>query len=137
MRARIFVKISSFALAFVVFFSTMSFTIDKHYCGEILIDVAINTKANTCGMGMMQSSKEAPTIKKSCCQNEHLVILGQDELKKQLEISVDFNALNVLEKIAHFELTFIKIDISRGSYSNHDPPDLDIDFQVLYETYLI
>lgn len=115
----------------------MSFTIDKHYCGKVLIDVAINKKAKTCGMEMMASATKTSVSQKSCCQNEHLVILGQDELKKQFEVSVDFDTFYILEETANFELAFIKVAVDRDSCGNHDPPDRDIDFQALYETYLI
>ena len=37
-------KISSFLTAIVVLLSTMSFTIDMHYCGDTLVDAAIFEK---------------------------------------------------------------------------------------------
>ena len=102
-----------------------------------MIDVAINTKAKTCGMEMMSPTAKASVSQKSCCQNEHLVILGQDELKKQFEVSIDFDTSYILDKTTNFERTFVEVAIVRDSSGNHDPPDRDIDFQVLYETYLI
>ena len=88
-------------------------------------------------MEMMASATKTSVSQKSCCQNEHLVILGQDELKKQFEVSVDFDTFYILEETANFELAFIKVAVDRDSCGNHDPPDRDIDFQALYETYLI
>ena len=34
-------KILSLSMAFVVLFSTMSLTVDMHYCGDTLVDTAI------------------------------------------------------------------------------------------------
>ena len=61
-------------MAFVVLFSTMSFTIDKHYCGDTLVDVAIFNKAKTCGMEIQQtdSNSGCSVMKKGCCSEEQL-----------------------------------------------------------------
>ena len=47
-----FYKIMSLAMAFVVLFSTMSFTVNMHYCGDTLVETAIFHKAKGCGMEM-------------------------------------------------------------------------------------
>ena len=68
-------------MAFVVLFSTMSFTIDMHYCGDKLVETAIFNKAKGCGMEMDNPSAEGCAItKKNCCNDEQLIVDGQDEL---------------------------------------------------------
>ena len=130
-------KIGAFIMAFVVVFSTMSFTIDKHYCGTILVDVAINAKAKPCGMEMSLSAEDMLAGKKSCCKNEHIVVLGQDELKKSLDTSLDFQLdVEVREEYKIQEVLFQK-ESSFVALGNHDPPDIVINFQQLYETYII
>ena len=47
---QIIYKISSFLIAIIVFLSTMSFTIDMHYCGDTLVDSAIFKKIGTLGV---------------------------------------------------------------------------------------
>ena len=37
-------------MAAVVLMTTMSFTIDMHYCGDSLVDFSFVQKAETCGM---------------------------------------------------------------------------------------
>ena len=37
-------------LALLVLFSTVSFTIEKHFCGDILVDVAVFTEVEKCAM---------------------------------------------------------------------------------------
>jgi len=79
-----FQKIAATVLTCLVLLSTFSFTVEKHYCGRFLVDVAVFTKAKDCGMDMMTHSddqKEAMK-KKPCCKDEILVLEGQDELKK-------------------------------------------------------
>ena len=39
-------------LAIIVLLSTLSFTVDSHYCGERLVDVAVFSEVRGCGMEM-------------------------------------------------------------------------------------
>ena len=73
-------------MAFVVLFSTMSFTVDMHYCGDTLMDTAIFHKAETCGMEMENPLTDGCSItKKNCCNDEQIVVDGQNELKLQVD----------------------------------------------------
>ena len=70
-----FSKIASFLLALLVLFSTFSFTVEKHFCGEFLMDVSFIGHADDCGMDMENVSAK----KKNCCKDEVHHIEGQDE----------------------------------------------------------
>lgn len=54
-------------MAFVVLFSTMSFTINMHYCGDTLVETAMFQKAKGCGMEMQKPSTEACVFAKKNC----------------------------------------------------------------------
>lgn len=56
------VKISSFLLVLIVLFSTFSFTIEKHYCGDFLVDVSFTGKADGCGMEMNKATTKKKKI---------------------------------------------------------------------------
>ena len=63
-------KISVTILSLIVLMSSMSFTIDKHFCGETLVDVSFFGEAGGCGMeGMKMNSEVAKVKKKKCCKN--------------------------------------------------------------------
>ena len=83
----VFRKIASFSMALVVLFSTLSFTVDMHYCGDTLVNTAILHKAESCGMEMDKpsTSSDCEMKKKNCCSNKQLVVEGQDELKTSSE----------------------------------------------------
>ena len=74
-------KTFSVTLSCLVLFSTLSFTVEKHYCGNHLVDVAIFTKAENCGMDL-EAFSTANFEKKHCCKDEIQVVKGQDKLKK-------------------------------------------------------
>lgn len=86
----------SFVMAFVVLFSTMSFTISSHYCGDSLVDSSIFAKLKTCGMesetkivNPLQSTGCSIT-KKDCCSDTQETVSGQNELQLSFDkISVD------------------------------------------------
>jgi hypothetical protein len=131
-------KIASFLMAFVVLFSTMSFTIDMHYCGDTLVETAIFHKAKGCGMEMQNpSSTDCAVTKKNCCTDVQITIEGQDELK----ISFDKLTLDQQVFIASFISTYINLfeglDNNVSSYEEYKPPLVIRRIYKIDETYLI
>lgn len=131
-------KILSIAMAFVVLFSTMSFTISKHYCGSNLVDVSLFKEAKSCGMEMQNTlSKDCSVVKKNCCSNEQIVIEGQGNLK------LDFLNFDFQQKIfiASFVYTYSHLfkSIAKENihFKDYSPPLIVKDIQVLDQVYLI
>ncbi len=131
-------KIMSFAMTVVVLFSTMSFTINMHYCGDTLVETAIFQKAKGCGMEMQKPSTEGCAVtKKNCCKNEQALVDGQDEL----QFSVDTISFEQQVFIASFVYTYINLfedfDSKISSYEAYEPPLVVRQIFKLDETYLI
>jgi len=125
-------------MAFVVLFSTMSFTVDMHYCGGTLVETAVFHKAKGCGMEMESpSTKDCSSTKKNCCSNEQLVLDGQDEL----QLSIDKISFEQQVFIATFIYTYINLfeglDKNVSSYKEYKPPLVIRPLYKLDETYLI
>lgn len=57
-------KIVSIVMAFVVMCSTLSFTINMHYCGDTLVETVVFQKAKGCGMDMQKPTSEGCSITK-------------------------------------------------------------------------
>jgi hypothetical protein len=129
----------SIAMAFVVMFSTMSFTIDMHYCGDTLVDTAIFHKAKKCGMEMQKpsTSSECSIMKKNCCSDEQQFVDGQDELL----LSVDKISFEQQVFIASFIYTYTNLfeglDKNVSSYEEYKPPLVIRRIYKIDETYLI
>lgn len=127
-------KISSFSLALLVLVSTFSFTVDKHFCGGILIDKAIFSNAKTCGMEM--NSKMASS-EDSCCTNEKTAIKGQDELK------ISFQSLDLDQQLFLITITHSYLNIFEGEpllevpFKDYSPPLLVTDIHILDQVFLI
>jgi hypothetical protein len=121
----------SVAMAFLVLFSTFSFTVDKHFCGSFLVDKAIFSEAKTCGMEMETSAED------SCCTNEKLAIEGQDELKHQFD-SLDLQQQVFLTGFA-YSYIFVFEDYSKEitPFKDYSPPLLVSDIQLEDQVFLI
>lgn len=135
---QVFHKIMSLLMAFVVLFSTMSFTVDMHYCGDTLMDTAIFHKAETCGMEMENPLTDGCSItKKNCCSDEQLAVEGQDELQLQ----VDKITFEQQVFIASFVYTYINLfeglDNNVSSFEEYEPPLVVKQIFKIDETYLI
>lgn len=135
---QVFHKIMSLLMAFVVLFSTMSFTVDMHFCGDTLVETAIFQKAKGCGMEMDNPSTKGCSItKKNCCSEEQFVVDGQDEL----QLSFDTISLEQQVFIASFIYTYINLfegfDDDVSSYEEYEPPLVNTQIYKIDESYLI
>jgi len=94
-------------MALLVLFSTFSFAIEQHYCGDELVDFAVMGHVETCGMELLQkdTATECGQIVDDCCTDEVLAIDGQKELK------ISFENLNLEQQqfVAAFVYTYIKL----------------------------
>ena len=135
---QVFHKILSIVMTFVLMFSTMSFTVDMHYCGDTLVDAAIFHKAETCGMEMQKAttSSECSITKKNCCSDEQIVVDGQEEL----QLSVDNISFEQQLFIASFVYTYINLfeglEENVTSYRDYAAPLVIRQIYKIDETYL-
>lgn len=130
----IFIKLASFTLALLVLFSTFSFTVEKHYCGDFLVDVSFSGKTEGCGMKMngVVSAK-----KKKCCTNEIHKIEGQDELQSNKIDKLTFEKEQFLTTFVFSCNDFVERKSKNKVYKGFSPPDISINYQVLHQTFLI
>jgi hypothetical protein len=131
-------KIMSTLMAFVVLCSTMSFTIDMHFCGDTLVETAVFHKAKGCGMEMQKpSSNDCEMTKKNCCKDEQLVIDGQDELQLSVD-KITFEQQVFIASFLHSYNTLFKgVDKNISSYAAYKSPLVIRQLYKIDETYLI
>ena len=134
-----FTKITAVLMTFVVLFSTMSFTISEHYCGDHLVDSALFSKAESCGMEMQKPApdKDCSIQKDNCCSDVIKQIEGQNELKTQV-INLDFEQqVFIASYIYSYINLFEGLDENIVPFKYYSPPLLVKDIQVLDEVFLI
>lgn len=125
-------KISALSLAFLVLLSTLSFTVDQHYCGDFLVDISFFGDADGCGMEISKAAK------KNCCSDEKLSFDGQDELQFQF-VSIKSFSTPDFTITHHFDWMPSKTLYSEGSiyYKEFPPPDIPKNFQAEYQVFII
>lgn len=127
-----FQNTGAFIMAFLVLLSTMSFTVEKHFCGNIFVDKAIFSEAETCGMETSSGHSDEP-----CCTNEKIAIDGQKELK------ASFSSLDLQQQVFITTFTYTYFNLSEGlsqqviPFKDYSPPILVTDIQVLDQVFLI
>ena len=133
-------KILATCMAFVVLMTTMSFTVNMHYCGKALVDYSFFNEAKTCSMKKMQAAFncEMTTItQKPCCSDKQLIVEGQDDLKN----SFDSLAFEQFVFVSIFSYSYINLFEEQASiailYEDYPPPFFKRDVQVLHQTFLI
>lgn len=130
-------KIFSTILAFLVLFSTFSFTVDKHYCGDFLVDVSYLGEADSCN-GLAKDDCDTAVKKKKCCKNEVDQIEGQDEIQKGSSKKIDFKKVKLFTAFyKSYKLLFQNNEKLLISYEYYSPPDLIFDIQILHEVFII
>lgn len=126
-------------MAFVVLLTTMSFTIDMHYCGDTMVDFSFVQKVESCGMEKVQPPQpcENSVSEKSCCSDEQLMVDGQNDLKT----SFDTLTFGQQTFIASFFYSYINLfeasDDKIVPFKNYHPPFLERDVLVLNQVFLI
>ncbi len=125
-------------MAFVVLLSTMSFTVNMHYCGDELVETVIFHKAEGCGMEMENpSTKGCAIIKKKCCNDQQIAVDGQNELHTQ----VDAVSLEQQVFLASFIYTYTNLfealEENVSPYAVYEPPLVINQIFKIDESYLI
>ncbi|APG65209.1 hypothetical protein LPB136_07555 [Tenacibaculum todarodis] len=131
-----FKNITSVTLAFLVLFSTFSFTVEKHYCGDFLVDVSYTGDVKECNM---EEGSTGVVQMKKCCKNEVEQVKGQDELQQHSINKITFKDQQFIISfvIAHLDL-LTDNELSKSLFEYHfPPPNLDRDYQIFYQSFLI
>lgn len=124
-------------MALLVLFSTVSFTVEKHYCGDALIDVSVFSEVEKCASEAYEIELEKIT-KKPCCKDVVDLVKGQDELQK-----TSFDDLNLDQQLfltaylQSYKNLFEGLPQHVIPHKNYSPPNLVFDIQVLDQVFLI
>lgn len=132
---QLFLKITTVLLTLLVLFSTFSFTVESHYCGDFLMDVSFTGNAADCGMQMEQTAVKK---KKNCCKDELQKIEGQDEL--QYASTDDFDLLKqqfLTSFLVSYNDLFLPKETKKSVYTELHPPEIPKNYQVLFQVFLI
>ncbi|MGB5943342.1 MAG: hypothetical protein WBG71_10710 [Leeuwenhoekiella sp.] len=135
---KVFNHILAVLMAFVVLFTTMSFTVNLHYCGQTLVDYSFVNEAQSCGMQQDKAAEGCAKIsKKSCCQDKVIQAEGQDDIKPVFH-TMDFEQqLFVTTFFYSYLAGFQPEDAEISSFKAYSPPPLIRDVQTWDQVFRI
>ena len=131
-------KISTKLLSLLVLFSSMSFTIDEHYCGTNLMDVSYFGDAdNCCSEELTMNSRTSSVKQNNCCKDETTLlessIFNKNKFINLQHVDVEILLFKTNSYLVNFNYTAAEIEY----YSDFSPPDIAQNIQVLHQTFLI
>ena len=126
-------KTLAILLVLLILFSTVSFTIEKHYCCDVLIEVSVFKEIERCKMDLSEILQED-----SCCKHEVDFIKGQDELKMSSLEDFDFEQQKCLAVFFYSSfISFKSLAKQIIPHKDYSPPNLIYDIQVLDQVFII
>ncbi|MFX0555537.1 HYC_CC_PP family protein [Maribacter sp. CXY002] len=136
-----FHKIAAISMALLVLFTTTSFSVDMHYCGDHLVDFSLSGNVDTCmmkaEMSKSSSSCAMMEMKMDCCSDLELSVIGHDDLK----VSFDQLTLEQQVFVTSFVNSYTGLLLESSEKVTHfidySPPPLIRDVQILDQTFLI
>lgn len=137
MKQRLF-QIFTVLMAVVVMFSTMSFNVNMHYCGDSLIDYSLTKTAKSCGMDIQKQGDCDTSINlKSCCSDKSLSAKGHDDLKPAV-YNLDLEQqLFITSFVYAFTVLFEDQKADNNAFEAYSPPPLIRDVQTLDQVFRI
>lgn len=136
---RSYLKIQSVFLALMILVVSNSYAVTSHFCGTTLVGVSYFGKSKSCGMMPEKDGcKDEQTVKKDCCKDV-VEIIEPEVLDKTTVFEFKTKEFN---DVIYFALSYLtsfqevnKEDVAFVDIP--DPPDIDVDALVLYQTFLI
>ena len=137
MKLGTFHKIVASLMSVVLLFSTVSLTIEKHFCGGDLVDVAIFTDGKKlCADGHLEFKEMISET--SCCKNTVEVLQGVDQLSNQ---DTEFQNLALDHPAVIFAVSYWlsqqHLPEPKITFRDYKVPLITKDIQVLHEVFLI
>ncbi len=135
----VFIKISTFLMALLVLLSTFSLTIEKHFCGDSLVDVSYFGNTQGCAEEPGEDDCDTPEVieKKNCCKDEIEQIKGQEDLQAVTKKITIEKQQFIVAFIHTYNNLFIDLKKQIVLHKNYCPPNLVSDIQVLHEVFII
>jgi len=123
-------------MAALVLISTLSFSIEKHYCGDNLVDVSLFADAQKCGLESPED--DLVQMDQSCCKDVMHLVEGQDELNLAQTDVLNTSQTVFILAFAYVYGGLYDLESQNETPAKHyTPPKVVQDIQVLHEVFLI
>jgi len=135
----ILTKILIYFLTTLVLFSSVTFAVEKHFCGGQIYSESLFGKAEKCGMEeecCLAKNDHPGFSKKSCCKDEIQLINGSI-FKKESPIKLSNKQQYLTYFILIDAVLFFQNENKSTHFKNYFPPPNTHNFNILYQVFRI
>lgn len=127
----------SFLLIGAIVLSSLHYSVNVHYCNGTFAGISLIDSDKSCEMTSPCRMKAADDESKNCCENEKVYVddLDVDYIVSTAVIQIDIQ--DVFHKPQALSLELSPYTTLYEWYGYHPPPPLDLDVQILFQTFLI
>lgn len=129
-------------MAFIVLFSSLSFTMNQHVCGGEIANTTFFIDADNCGMDMNvcknDTSKQQTSVdKEPCCKDISTLIQGNDNNQQAQHLSLQIPQLEFATAFVYTYVLRFKEISSISLYAMYKPPLVYKNIQTLFQVFRI
>lgn len=125
-------------LAALVLLSSISWTLEEHYCMGRLVEVSLFAETHGCGMELDQMDPEPAEGEKPGCCDEQTIVHDVQEPFKSAQDQLNFTSPTLLAGSFQVYSPFILTTAESMAVPEYRPPPLPVkDIQLLHEVFLI
>ncbi len=127
-------KSGAILMSLLLLFSTLSFTVDMHFCGHSLVDLKVFERADTCGMSMSSDAMQ----EMGCCTDVEIQVDGRQDLEPVVS-AVEIVPLAAVLEVSYFQLLNpqVLVQQKQSTFLIDSPPRPGPDLQITYQQFLI
>ena len=127
-------KTFSVLLSLFVLFSSFSYSVSAHYCGQTLIDIALFGDADSCPM----SSEMDCDSQKPCCKDQSILIEGEEYLTSKNFEEQQVQKIEILLAELSFPIELLSEEKSTNFYTErYTPPLIEQDIILVVQSFLL
>jgi hypothetical protein len=126
-------------MSLLLLLSSSGIVYAQHFCGdyEMMAAITMGEKHLSCGMIMESTGCEDDSFQNDCCDNEYTKIDVDDRFaKSDFEVDLYNNFIPAFTSVFVFQLADITT-AQKPTFKDYQPPPIERDLLVLYETFLI
>jgi hypothetical protein len=134
-------KFGATTLSCILLFATFSLHLKMHFCGEHLVDMAVGSKAATCGVEAVM--EEVPgtcsMAAMNCCSDLEINLQGQKDLQSSILASAPTPIYTFIPASRGLEeyTFYLSAPKAKLGFNAHSPPPLIKSARIFYGVYII
>jgi hypothetical protein len=133
-------RIISIFLTLLLLASSSGIAYARHYCGEyeMLSKITLGEKHLSCGMAMVPPGcEDEGDMDHDCCANDYTQVETDDTFAKA-SFEIDFNKIQLVLPVSFLVAPVgDNYPVKQHFFYDYNPPPLEQDFTILFETFLI